>query len=281
MLDILPLFFLGVFGLIVGSFLNVVILRFGFGESRQPRSHCMSCAAAIQAYDLIPVVSYLYLRGRCRVCGSALSLQYPLVEIGTALLFLAAYTILPPVTTLGYLAFASLLVFLSLLVVLTVYDLRHTLVPMPFIVLLASSAVAAATFQSIVAQSFASLIDGAWGALALSAFFYTIYAVTRGRGMGLGDAYIAGAAGMLLGLTRGIEAVMLAFWIGTLIALPILLLSSLLARFRLFWGGRRVTMKTELPFVPFLALGVVLALFTDLSPLAFGTWLAQLLWFVI
>jgi|CXWL01.1.fsa_nt_gi prepilin signal peptidase PulO-like enzyme (type II secretory pathway) len=279
MFDVPVYIFLFGIGLAVGSFVNVAILRFGFSESPQSRSHCMACAAQISSFDLVPVFSFLLLKGKCRACGSALSTQYPLVEILTAVLFVLAYATMPPLLSLwSLLAFLSLLVFLSGLVALVVYDLRHTLVPMPFVWTLLVSAGAASLFQSLFAQSLSPLYDSAWGGVALSGFFFAIYAVTRGRGMGLGDAYVAGAVGILLGLFRGIEAIMFSVWIGTAVYLLVMLLSSLLRRFRLFRGFARVTMKTELPFIPFLALGTALALFTGISPLAFGAWLATILW---
>lgn len=305
MFDTSVLIFLFGIGLAAGSFLNVVILRFGYSESPQARSHCMACGAQIHASDLVPVLSFIILKGKCRACGSALSRQYPLVEVSTALLFVLAFISVPPVLTLwSLLSFVALLVFLAGLVALVVYDVRHTLVPMPFVWLLVFSATAASILQSISSGSLDPLIDSAEGAFALFGFFFLVYAVTRGRGMGLGDAYVAGAVGILLGLIRGIEAVMFAVWIGTAFYLLVMAVSSLLKRLRLFGRSPRVTsaseerganlfawrpsaaeaktpsvitMKTELPFVPFLALGTVLAVCTAVSPLSFGVWLAQTL----
>ncbi len=239
----------------------------------------MACNRELESRDLVPVFSFFILQGRCRRCGSALSIQYPLVEIATAVLFTLAYAFLPPVFSLwGLSAFASLLGFLATLVALTAYDLRHTLTPLPFIIALLVFAFLASVFQSLASTSFTPLVDSVFGGALLALFFFFLYAVTRGRGMGLGDAYVAGAIGVLLGLSRGIEAVMLAFWVGTLLVLSFWLLSSVIRRTAWGMAFERVTMKTELPFVPFLALGALLALFTDLSPLAAGSWLASV-WF--
>jgi prepilin signal peptidase PulO-like enzyme (type II secretory pathway) len=271
--------FIAVLGLCVGSFLNVVVFRFGFNESSAPRSHCMACNGPLAPLDMVPVISFLFLGGKCRACGSKLSVQYPLVEFITAVLFVLSYVFLPPAQTLfGYAAFAALLVFLAALVALVVYDVRHTIVPLPFVYALLASAASASALQALSISSLMPVFDSLAGGVTLAAFFFLIYAITRGRGMGLGDAYVAGAAGILLGFSRGIEAVMFAFWIGTAVYLPIMLIGYLGGKGQ---GGRRlrVTMKTELPFVPFLALGVILALFTPLSPLAFGAWLANTLWF--
>ncbi len=279
MFIVLPLFIF-VVGLCVGSFVNVVILRFGFGETNQSRSHCMACATQIRWYDLLPVVSFTLLRGRCRVCGSALSRQYPLVEGAVGFLFLLTFISMPPVLSLwSVVAFVAFLVFLAALVALVAYDIRHTLVPLPFIYVLAASAFFAALAQSLSAHSLEPLFESILGGGGLFLFFFCIIAVTRGKGMGMGDAYVAACAGLLLGLWRGIEAVMLGVWSATAIYLLILLLSSLFSKTRLLPSSFRVTMKTELPFVPFLALGILLALFTNISPLLAGTWLTNALWF--
>lgn len=276
---ILPLFIFGL-GLCVGSFVNVQVFRFGFGEHSRPRSCCMACDLPISWYDLIPVFSYFALSGRCRACGSALSAQYPLIEGVVGLLFLVAFFIMPPLLSLwSILAFVMLLVFLASLVALVVYDIRHTLVPMPFVYMLAGSALLASISQSLFSNSFFPLIDSLIGGAILFGGFFSIVLVTRGRGMGVGDAYVVGAAGLLLGLFRGIESVMFGVWSATIVYLIIFLLSSVHSKKRLLPHGARVTMKTELPFVPFLAFGIGLALFTTLSPLSLGSWLANILWF--
>ncbi|TAK58743.1 prepilin peptidase [Patescibacteria group bacterium] len=276
---LLPLFVFGI-GLCVGSFVNVQVFRFGFIEHSRPRSCCMACDMPISWYDLIPIFSYVALSGRCRTCGSALSIQYPLIEGIVGLLFLVAFFIMPPVLSLwSILAFAMLLVFLASLVALVAYDTRHTLVPMPFVYMLAGSALVASIAQSLFSNSFFPLVDSLIGGAVLFGGFFSIVLVTRGRGMGVGDAYVVGAAGLLLGLFRGIESVMFGVWSATIVYLIIFLLSSIHSKKRLLPHGARVTMKTELPFVPFLAFGIGLALFTTLSPLSLGSWLANLLWF--
>src|SRR3989344_6609683 len=114
---------LGLFGLIIGSFLNVLILRRG-ARGLSGRSSCMSCATTIRWYDNIPVVSWILLRGRCRACGSAISVQYPLVEISTALLFAALGSAELP----GFQLLLSCGV-VSILVAIAVYDIHHTIIP--------------------------------------------------------------------------------------------------------------------------------------------------------
>ena len=113
----------GLFGLIIGSFLNVVILRRG-ACTVGGRSGCLSCGAPLRWFDLIPVVSWIALRGRCRSCGSRISIQYPLVEASSALLFalIGASTLSIPMQIVS-------LIIVSLLILITAYDLRHTIIP--------------------------------------------------------------------------------------------------------------------------------------------------------
>lgn len=280
MLEVVLPFFIFTLGLCVGSFVNVQVFRFGFGEHARSRSCCMACDTPIAWYDLIPIFSYLALSGRCRTCGSALSLQYPLIECTVGFLFLLAFFTVPPALSVwSIIAFIMLLVFLASLVALVLYDLRHTLVPMPFVYMLAGSALLASFSQSLFSNSYIPLVDSLIGGIVLFGGFFGIVLVTRGRGMGVGDAYVVGAAGLLLGLFRGIESVMFGVWSATIVYLIVFLLSSIRLKKRLLPHGARVTMKTELPFVPFLALGIGLALFTTLSPLSLGSWLSNLLWF--
>lgn len=257
------LFFLG---LCVGSFVNVLTFRFGFSETASPRSLCMACDKQIAWYDLVPVLSYAALSGRCRECGSGLSIQYPLVELGVGALFLFAFLIVPPLLSFfSILAFAALLTFLAALVGLVAYDIRHTLVPMPFLYALIAAAAVAAAAQSAGAGSLLPIEDAAAGGAALFLFFMALFLGTRGKGMGEGDAYAAAAIGIMLGFFRGIEAVMIGVWSATIIALLLLALSK-----------KRVTMKTEVPLIPFLAFGFLVALYTDFSPLSLVAPLANL-----
>ncbi len=276
MLAWLPLF-LFFLGLSVGSFVNVLVLRFGFAERSASRSRCMACEREIPWYDLLPVVSFVALSGRCRFCGSALSIQYPLVELSVGALFMLSYLAVPPLVSFwSVIAFIALLAFLAALTGLVAYDIRHTLVPLPFIYAVVAFALVASLAQSLSVHSLAPLIDSALGGVALFGFFMAVVLVTKGRGMGTGDAYVAGGIGILLGLFRGIEAVMFGVWSGTAIALVVLLLSSVFRKTRLFPESLHVTMKTELPLIPFLAFGTAVALYTNLSPLSAAAWLSGL-----
>ncbi|HEY4510898.1 MAG TPA: prepilin peptidase [Candidatus Paceibacterota bacterium] len=272
MIDVLPAFFFFFVGIAAGSFVNVAVLRFGFTERPNPRSECPHCGALISWHDLVPVFSYLALSGRCRFCGSRLTLQYPLVEFGLGALFALSYVFYPPsLIPLSLIAFFALLLFWAAFVAIVAYDIRHTLIPLSFVAILSAAAITRRLAEAAFLGSVSPLLDAALGALLLGGFFFLVFLVTRGKGMGIGDSYVGAGMGILLGLERGIDAALLGMWIGTLVSL--ILLSS---RVALFNGGRRVNMKTELPFAPWLFLGTALALFTDWSALGVAEWLTNL-----
>ncbi len=277
MLEAYLLAFFFLLGLLVGSFVNVAILRFGFTERPASRSHCAACNAQIHWYDLVPVLSFFLLSGKCRSCGSALAVQYPLVEFATGALFALVYFAYPPVSPFSFMSFIALLVFCATLVALVAYDIRHTLIPLPFVYLLGAAALFARAGDALSLLSAAPLLDALTGAVALGGFFAFVHFVTRGRGMGIGDAYVAAPIGLLLGLVRGASAMVLGIWAATIYYLVLLIFSRLLPRNRWRQGTKPLTMKSELPFAPFLALGSALALFTPLSPFAIGEWLARFL----
>ena len=271
-MDIALLAFFGLLGLVVGSFLNVVVLRFGFSESPAPRSHCAHCHTQLGAHDLIPVLSYVALGGRCRSCGSSISLQYPLVEITTGALFALTFSVLGvPEDAYALMTFLSFLGFWSSLVALVAYDVRHTLVPMQFIYGL--WAFAALGVLAVALQTQSIVVPGMMilGVVIPAGFFALITFLTKGKGMGIGDSYVALGTGTMLGFPLGIMSAVLGVWAGALFGVSVILLQKVFPLLRKLLSLRRVTLKTELPFAPFLALGavVVFALGSSVTDLLF------------
>jgi len=263
----------GLFGLIIGSFLNVVVLRHG-AKSLGGRSACMSCGKPIAWYDNIPVVSWLYLRGRCRMCGSAISVQYPLVEISTALLFafLAAGELshvplafdLPGLVHL-YATLALYCFVGALLISISVYDIRHTIIPDRWVYLFALFALASSFFGISPGYNSVLLLlaAGPIGALPL----FALWAVSGGRWMGFGDVKLALGIGWLLGPVSGLFAVFFAFILGACVSVPLLGLSSpylhaLVRRFTPTLASSKgllgFTMGSEIPFGPFLVCSCII-----------------------
>lgn len=241
-----------ILGLIVGSFLNVVIARLPEGKSLSGRSRCQECEMTLRWYDLVPVLSFLLLRARCRQCGARISFQYPLIELATGISF--AFL----VYHLGLsLELVLLLVAVSLLIVIFVYDLFYSLIPDKF-----SYPLASVGFLSLfVSGNF--LVTPGWGELligpGLFTFFYLFWKLSSGRAMGLGDAKLSLGLGWLLGLLGGVTMLVLSFWVGAVVAIILLILS----RFELI--DTEVGRKTAIPFGPFLILSSVFVYITEWS----------------
>jgi prepilin signal peptidase PulO-like enzyme (type II secretory pathway) len=239
-----------VLGAIVGSFLNVVALRFNTGLTLKGRSACAACGTTLRWWELVPILSFLALRGRCSRCGSRISFQYPLVELWTGLIFLTTYNL--PLTT--YNKIILVLVF-CIYVVITVYDLRHKIIP--------DSLVYSAILLSVVGRwlSVSSTLDWLAGPI-LFILFATVWLLSRGRAMGFGDAKLVLSIGLLLGAANGYSAIILAFWVGAAFGLLYMLFDILSPLLR---KSKKITMKTEIPFAPFLILGAWLALSFNLD----------------
>jgi len=223
-------------GLALGSFLNVVAARVPLRRSVvKPRSACMSCGQELAWYDNLPVVSYARLRGRCRSCGTRISLLYPAVEVGTALLVTAC------VWKFGLTGEAAVAAFFcAVLVAVTATDLTHRIVPNRIVV-------PAAALVLIAQTALEPRPEWALGALGASLFLF-VAAVAYPAGMGMGDVKLAVLMGAALG-----KSVAVALLAGMIFALvPSLFL---LAR------HGSAARKMGIPFAPFLALGSVLALF--------------------
>ncbi len=247
------LFFTFIFGTIVGSFLNVVILRYGSGRDLSGRSGCFSCGAPIHWFDLVPVFSYLALGGHCRSCRSSISIQYPLVELATGCIFVLLVTrVTHPLSLL-----LSAIIWSSLIVIF-VYDLRHKIIPDMFSGLFGISAALLTLFNTWQVHDVTLVTSHFIAALCLSGFFYLLWLISKGKWMGFGDVKLAFGIGLYLGLPIGLSAIAFAFWTGAVFAIFLLVLSKL-GTWRLSSRSKALTMKSEVPFAPFLIIGIALA----------------------
>ena len=246
-----------VFGLIIGSFLNVVILRFNTERTFGGRSGCMTCMNQLSWYELIPVFSYLGLRGRCKNCKAKISIQYPIVEFLTglifAMLFLKFQNILfwsTPVFIFSYAYYAAAF---SILIVIAVYDFRHKIIPDMLSLVLGILAFVGLFFFNSYGfyPHFPSILEFASG-LIIAAPFAFFWLVSSGRWMGLGDAKLAIGLGWLIGLSRALSGVVVAFWVGAIVGLALVAFS------------KKHGMRTEIPFAPYLVLGTLLAFLFEL-----------------
>jgi leader peptidase (prepilin peptidase)/N-methyltransferase len=239
-----------VFGLIIGSFLNVVIYRLPLGQSLvTPPSRCRKCGYSLRWFDNVPVLSWVLLRGRCRKCGTGVSWQYPLVELITSILFVITVWLTPVGPLL-----ASRLVLVCILIALFGIDLEHQLLPnsitLPGIAIgLLFSLIAPPGFRE-------ALIGAIVGGGILYAIAAGYYAWRREEGMGMGDVKMLAMLGAFLGWKAVLVTLVLASFSGAFIGIAMM-------------AGQRGGMKYALPFGTFLALGALAAMFVG-DPLV--TW---------
>ena len=259
-------------GLIIGSFLNVVICRINTQESFLGsfggRSACMSCQNLLSWYELIPLFSFLSLKGRCLSCKTKISIQYPLVELATGLIFSFLFlkfsasggqdifysNIFPFAITYAYYATTF-----SLLVVIAVYDLKHKIIPDILSFIFGALAFAGLFFFDssgfyIHTPSILEFLSGVFIALPFALFWL----ISGGRWMGLGDAKLALGIGWLLGFASALSSLVVAFWSGAVIGVTLVILSK-------NSKIRRMGVKSEIPFAPFLVFGALLAFLFSLN----------------
>lgn len=231
------------FGLIFGSFLNVLVHRLPRGRSFVwPRSRCPWCSGAIAARDNLPIVSYLLLRGRCRQCSAPISPRYPLVEAATGLLFLACLERFGPTPRA-----AAAAVFCAFLMALAVTDFEQLLLPDA---LTFPGMAAGLLLQPWLPATATEAVVGLLGGAGILFLIAELWLWLRSEeGMGLGDAKLMAMVGAFLG------------WQGALIALFFGILGGGALGIAMLAAGRRGG-KARLPFGSFLALGALAALFT-------------------
>lgn len=257
-------------GVIIGSFLNVYIYRLYTGKSLSGSSHCLSCGTPLKAYELIPLLSYLVLRGRCRTCGSYIPIRYFLVELLTGLLFLA--------TVLVFADLVSVLLvwwLMALLVITAVYDLYHMIIPDKMVVWLVA--------LSFLWQGYGlytntiDVTDFGWDFLSASfgsLFLFLLWWLSKGKWIGFGDVKLAWPLGFLVGYLGVFSMLVLSFWIGAIIGLLLLFFQKIRKRGQphLRFFKRQLTIKSAVPFAPFLILGFLTVFFTKIDVVALITY---------
>jgi len=257
-LKMTPLFLIQIFvfllGLSIGSFLNSIIYRLEHNEKLWGRSFCPFCKQILKWYDLIPVVSFLLLKGRCRYCRKKISLQYPLVEGVSGFLFLVIFNHFYP----SFFKILFLFYIVSSLLIIFVYDLRHYIIPdkilFPAIILVFLFRALDILFdwkESSFYFNFDPFLLRELVIAVLSAFlfFFFLFAVSKGKWMGFGDVKLSILISLLLGFTHFLVAIFLAFLLGSIIGIALVAI-----------GGKK-KLTSQIPFAPFLVTGTLLAIF--------------------
>ncbi len=242
-----------VYGLCIGSFLNVLIWRLPQEKKITGRSKCAHCSHALAAWDLVPVFSYLSLLGKCRYCKKQISPRYFIIEILTGIIFLFSYLYFMPISLVGWIMFFQAVLALCILMIVFVVDLEHYII-------LDSVILFGVVFMSVfniildflLKHSLFSLnslfINGLLAAVAAAVPFFGLWFFSKGRAMGFGDVKLALFLGAFLGLSKVFVALFIGIMLGGAVGLVLML-----------FAGKNL--KTKLPFGTFLSLGAFIALF--------------------
>lgn len=237
-MNIILYIFVFIFGLIIGSFLNVCIYRIPRNESISfPPSHCTNCGNNIKPYDLIPVISYIFLKGKCRNCGEKISIRYPAIELINGILYVLIFMKYGfAIEFIKYSVFASIMIVIGMIDFDTMDVYFNTIL----FVLIASG-----VFIFIDIFNHINITDSLLGALLGAGLISLIVIITKG--MGTGDIEIALAAGLFLGFKNTIVMLFLAFISGGIVATYILI-------------TKKKSGKDAIPFGPFLAAASIFAM---------------------
>jgi len=231
------------FGLAIGSFTNVLIYRLPREESIVfPGSHCPNCNHELKWYDNIPLISYFFLKGKCRYCKEKISIRYPLLEFLNGIIYLSFFIIY------GFtLEFIYLSLLTSSLISITIIDLKHQIIPDSLVVSVLGLNILYKIGNYFMYGISFEFLDSLFGLLAGAGFFLLILLISRG-GMGGGDVTLVGALGFSLGLKNTILMILLSFIIGAIISLILL-------------AFKIKSMKDPIPFGPFIIVAFYLSYF--------------------
>lgn len=262
-IEVLLVVFYFIFGTIIGSFLNVVSLRYNTGVLLLGRSRCFSCNRGLKWFELIPVLSFIFQFGKCSKCKSKISLQYPFIEILTGSIFLGIFIkfsdlLFVSPTHFLLLSFYFMILF-SILIVILIYDLKHKIIPDDLVYTFATLSLLGMFFDfGALELSIPTLLPFSSGPLLFLPFFL-LWSLSKGKWIGLGDGKLVLGIGWLLGWSLAGSAILLSFWIGAVVSVVLMLFFALNLR------NKRITMKSEIPFGPFLILGLFIVFFFNIN----------------
>ena len=262
-LPFIVLFLTFLVGLTIGSFLNVVIMRSVSSSPLTGRSHCDTCSTVLSWRELIPIISFAYQKGRCLHCGAVLSVQYPLVEFGTGLVFAAiGGQAFSEAFIVGDIALffitCAFLIAAAAMIVIAVADVNYHIIPNGAVLILFVFGIAATAVRNglICVSSYALCTPASFNgivwdfAASIGAIFlfFALWYLSKGKALGFGDVKLVGATSLAVGFPLSAVAVVFAFWLGGLAGIVML-------------AARLRGLKSEIAFGPFIIAGTLEAFF--------------------
>lgn len=265
------------FGAAIGSFVTVVANRYNTGLSFwRGRSFCFSCNTELTRTDLIPIFSFLFLRGKCRYCNDKIPKETIFVELLMGALSVLAvfksglfdfFIIQSNFSSVLVTQYLLLTAIFATILLISIYDLKHFIIPDAFLI---SFFILALFYNSqfIILNSIfptSKLLALSLSGIALTLPFLLIFLISRGRWLGFGDVKYIAVIGFFLGIIQGVSAVILAFWIGAVFSIGLLLLKKIKSHINLPMLPNNLTIKSEIPFGPFLSVGILISFYFGLD----------------
>lgn len=255
------------FGAALGSFVAVIGSRYNTGlPFLKGRSFCFSCNTQLKNKDLIPIFSFLSLGGKCRYCQSKIPKETLIIEILMGVLSVLAFfksglfasdpSLLITTNYLLLLNYLLLTAIFAVILLISVYDLKHFIIPDSFLI---SLFVFSALYTLVLATSYWLLFTNFLSGIVLALPFLLIFLISKGTWFGFGDVKYILVLGVFLGFIQGLSAIVLSFWIGAVFSLLALSLKKLIPHVNLPLLKNNLTIKSEIPFGPFLSLGIILS----------------------
>lgn len=248
-----------IFGASIGSFVQVIASRFHVAPIVKGRSKCLSCGEALAVSDLIPVVSYFLLRGKCRYCKSKYGIEAVVVEVSFGLVFVLLYKLVlvgQPTMLLSTLWLVYYTALFGVLGVMAVYDRLHSYIPFSFLISYLGLTMIMFVLRISHEFSFVELFSPLLVALP----FLVIWLVTKGKGLGFGDVVLFFGVGAFFGVLSGFAVFILSIWLGALVGLYIK------------YGKNKSSHRaTAIPFVPFIVVAFLFVLFTGVDIFSIAT----------
>lgn len=262
------LFLIFLFGAALGSFILVIANRYNTGlPFLRGRSICFSCNTQLQNKDLIPIFSFLSLGGKCRYCQSKIPKETILIEILMGILsVLAAFKsgfIFQDFSLMLATSYLLLTFIFAVILLISIYDLKHFIIPDSFLISFFILSVLY-SFSSILHNSY-FIIQNIFSSLILTLPFLLIFLVSRGTWFGFGDVKYIAVLGFFMGFVQGLSAVVLAFWVGAAFSLLALLLKKVAPHINLPLLKNNLTIKSEIPFGPFISIGIIISFYFSLD----------------